>query len=99
MIRKKSHLRRRTDLLSTWLRGGKAIANALGVDRNQLPELVSKHNLPAFKYLGRWTILTTDLPGWMQHIKNYYYAKPGNQKRRPPNVKPIPDRNNQQNTS
>jgi hypothetical protein len=74
MIRKKPRLRRRSDR-ATWLRGAAEIAHALGINRNQLPELVDKHNLPAFKYLGRWTILTEDLPGWMQHIKKCYRTK------------------------
>ena len=81
MIRKKPRLRRRT-ALDTWLRGGKTIAEALGVDRNHLPELVAKHMLPAFKYLGRWTLLASDLPGWMQHIKNHHYQKPPKSKGR-----------------
>lgn len=68
MIRKKPRLRRSTDR-ATWLRGGREIAAAIGVDRNQLAELVDKHRLPAFKYLGRWTLITADLPEWMAYIR------------------------------
>jgi hypothetical protein len=82
MIRKKPKLRRSSDR-STWLRGGEIIAAALGVDRKHLPELVSKHELPAFKYLGRWTLITEDLPTWMQKIKRHHYHGPKTRKRRP----------------
>jgi hypothetical protein len=75
MIRKKPRLRRSNDR-ATWLRGAAEIASTIGVDRNQVPELVDKHKLPAFKYLGRWTLITADLPEWMQHIKLNFYEGP-----------------------
>lgn len=74
-MKRKPRLRRRGDR-ATWLRGAVEIAASIGVDRNQLPELVDKHQLPAFKYLGRWTLLVEDLPKWMQYIKRRYYRGP-----------------------
>lgn len=80
MIRKKPNLRRHTDAAG-WIRGSANIAEALGVARANVAELVDKHNLPAFKYLGRWTVIATDLPGWMQHIKRHHYQGPKTRKR------------------
>jgi hypothetical protein len=62
-----------------WLASAEEIGKALGCSRYQVPRLVSREDLPAFKFFGRWTALPSDLQKWCtsQRTKHLKHLRKG----------------------
>jgi hypothetical protein len=51
-----------------WISGQNAIAEHIGCHRNQIPGLIRREGLPAFKFLGKWRIVQEDMNLWSRKV-------------------------------
>lgn len=57
---------------TAWLTGADAIAAVIGMNRNDIPNLVKTEGFPAFKWRGRWRALPEDISKWSRSMAKKY---------------------------
>lgn len=55
-----------------WFSSAAEIGRAIGRCRHDIPRLVVRDGLPAFKYGGKWTALPSDVETWTRNMARKY---------------------------